>query len=205
MSNRVLQIYNSRKNMLELLAQQKYNTADYENFSINEVDAMLMNSQLDMILHREEDDAFVYVNYLKKWSADTLDKLVEDLFDIETVLKDKTKDHIVLIMNEEPNQTVFEKVKYIFDKDGYFIIPFNIARLQFNLLKHELVPKATVLKKQEEQALFQQYHLTSPMNLPEISRFDPHAMAVGLRPGQIVKLERKSPTAMNSLYYRICI
>jgi len=191
--------------MLELLAQQKYNTADYENFSINEVDAMLMNSQLDMILHREEDDAFVYVNYLKKWSADTLDKLVEDLFDIETVLKDKTKDHIVLIMNEEPNQTVFEKVKYIFDKDGYFIIPFNIARLQFNLLKHELVPKATVLKKQEEQALFQQYHLTSPMNLPEISRFDPHAMAVGLRPGQIVKLERKSPTAMNSLYYRICI
>jgi DNA-directed RNA polymerase subunit F len=120
--------------MLELLAQQKYNTADYENFSINEVDAMLMNSQLDMILHREEDDAFVYVNYLKKWSADTLDKLVEDLFDIETVLKDKTKDHIVLIMNEEPNQTVFEKVKYIFDKDGYFIIPFNIA--SYALLTH---------------------------------------------------------------------
>jgi DNA-directed RNA polymerase subunit H (RpoH/RPB5) len=191
--------------MLQLLAEQKYNTADYENFSINEVDAMLMNSQLDMILHREEDDAFVYVNYLKKWSADTLDKLVEDLFDIETVLKDKTKDHIVVIMNEEPNQTIFEKVKYIFDKDGYFIIPFNIARLQFNILKHELVPKATVLKKQEEEALFQQYHLMSPMNLPEISRFDPQAMAVGLRPGQIVKLERKSPTAMNSLYYRICI
>lgn len=203
--NRVLQIYNSRKHMLELLAEQKYNIEDYDYFSINEVDAMMINSQLDMILHREEDDAFVYVNYLKKWSADTLEKLVEDLFEIETVLKDKTKDHIVLIMNEEPNQTVFEKVKYIFDKDGYFIIPFNIARLQFNILKHELVPKATVLKKSEEEELFKQYHLTSPMNLPEISRFDPQAMAVGLRPGQIIKLERKSPTAMNSLYYRICI
>jgi len=191
--------------MLELLAEQKYNIEDYDYFSINEVDAMMINSQLDMILHREEDDAFVYVNYLKKWSADTLEKLVEDLFEIETVLKDKTKDHIVLIMNEEPNQTVFEKVKYIFDKDGYFIIPFNIARLQFNILKHELVPKATVLKKSEEEELFKQYHLTSPMNLPEISRFDPQAMAVGLRPGQIIKLERKSPTAMNSLYYRICI
>ena len=205
MSNRVLQIYNSRKIMLELLAEQKYNIQDYDHFSINEVDAMMMNSQLDMILHREEDDAFVYINYLKKWSADTLEKLVEDLFEIEILLKDKTKDHIILIMNEEPNQTVFEKVKYIFDKDGYFIIPFNIARLQFNILKHELVPKATVLKKMEEEALFKQYHLTSPTNLPEISRFDPQAMAVGLRPGQIVKLERKSPTAMNSLYYRICI
>jgi DNA-directed RNA polymerase subunit H (RpoH/RPB5)/DNA-directed RNA polymerase subunit F len=205
MSNRVLQIYKSRKYLLELLEQQKYNVTDYENFSINEVDAMYSNSQLDMILHRDEDDSFVYVNYVKKWSADTLERLVEDLFEIETVLKDKTKDHIILVMDNEPNQTVLEKVKYIFDREGYFIIPYNIARLQFNILKHELVPPATVLKEQEKEALFKKYNLTHLKNLPEISRFDPQAMAIGIRPGQIVKLERKSPTAMVSLYYRVCI
>lgn len=205
MSNRVLQVYKSRKNLLELLEEQKYNVTDYDNFSINEVDAMNTNSQLDMILHRDKDDSFVYVNYVKKWSADTLEKLVEDLFEIECLLKDKTKDYILLVMNEEPNQTIFDKVKYIFDKNGYFIIPYNIARLQFNILNHELVPRATVLNTTEEEALFKQYNLTNAMNLPEISRFDPQAMAIGLRPGQIVKLERKSPTAMNSLYYRICV
>lgn len=205
MSNRVLQIYKSRKNMLELLQEQKYNVADYENFSINEVDAMYSNSQLDMILHRDEDDSFVYVNYVKKWSADTLERLVEDLFEIETVLKDKKKDHIILVMDNEPNQTVLEKVKYIFDREGYFIIPYNIARLQFNILKHELVPPAKVLKPDEQEQLFKKYNLTNVKNLPEISRFDPQAMAIGIRPGQIVKLERKSPTAMISLYYRVCI
>jgi len=191
--------------MLELLQEQKYNVADYENFSINEVDAMYSNSQLDMILHRDEDDSFVYVNYVKKWSADTLERLVEDLFEIETVLKDKKKDHIILVMDNEPNQTVLEKVKYIFDREGYFIIPYNIARLQFNILKHELVPPAKVLKPDEQEQLFKKYNLTNVKNLPEISRFDPQAMAIGIRPGQIVKLERKSPTAMISLYYRVCI
>jgi DNA-directed RNA polymerase subunit H len=205
MSNRVLQIYKSRKYLLELLEQQKYNITDYENFSINEVDAMYSNSQLDMLLHRDENDSFVYVNYVKKWSADTLEKLVEDLFEIETVLKDKKKDHIILVMDNEPNQTILEKVKYIFDREGYFIIPYNIARLQFNILKHELVPPATVLNPEEEDALFKKYNLTNAKNLPEISRFDPQAMAIGIRPGQIVKLERKSPTAMNAVYYRVCI
>jgi DNA-directed RNA polymerase subunit H len=205
MSNRVLQVYKSRKILLELLEDQKYNITDYDNFSINEVDAMYTNSQLDMILHREKDDSHVYVNYVKKWSADTLEKLVEDLFEIECLLKDKTKDHIIMVLNEEPNQTIFEKVKYIFDKNGYFIIPFNIARLQFNLLKHELVPTAMILNSVQEEALFKEYHLTTAMNLPEISRFDPQAMAIGLRPGKIMKLMRKSPTAMNAIYYRVCV
>jgi DNA-directed RNA polymerase subunit H len=205
MSNQVLQIYKSRKNLLELLDGQKYNIEDYQEFSINEVDAMLANSQLDMILHKEEDDSYVYVNYVKKWSADTLEKIVEDLFEIECVLKDKKKDSIILVTPIEPNHTIFEKVRYMYDKEGYFIIPYNIARLQFNILKHVLVPKATVLNKAEEEALFKQFNLTNINNLPEISRFDPQAMAIGIRPRQITKLERKSPTAMNSLYYRVCV
>jgi DNA-directed RNA polymerase subunit H len=205
MSNRILQIYKSRKYLLELLEEQKYDISNYENFSINEVDAMTTNSQLDMLLHREEDDSFVYVNYVKKLSADTLERLVEDLFEIEMVLKDKKKDQIIMILDNEPNQTTIDKIKYIFDKDGYFIIPYNIARLQFNILKHVLVPKAVVLKEDEVNTLFKTFNLTSTENLPEISRFDPQAMAIGIRPGQILKLQRKSPTAMNSLYYRVCV
>jgi len=207
MSNRVLQVYKSRQNLLELLKDQQYNVTDYENFGINEVDAMCANSQLDMILQKE-NDSHVYVNYFisgKKLSAEVLDNLVEDLFEIEGVLKDKKKDHIILIVTEEPNQTIVDKLKYMYDKEGYFILVFNMARLQFNILKHALVPIATILEEVEEAALLLQYHLTSSANLPEISRFDPQAMAIGLRPGQIVKLERKSPTAMNYLYYRVCV
>jgi DNA-directed RNA polymerase subunit H len=155
-----------------------------------------------MLLHRESDDAHVYVNYFKSGS---LDAIVEDLFEIECLLKNKNIDYIIQIMESEPNHTTLEKVKYMFDKEGYFIIPYNFERLQFNVLKHVLVPTGTVLNKEQEEALFKEYHLTSVSNLPEISRFDPQAMATGLRPGQIIRLERKSPTAMNSLYYRVCV
>jgi DNA-directed RNA polymerase subunit H (RpoH/RPB5) len=41
--------------------------------------------------------------------------------------------------------------------------------------------------------------------LPEISRFDPQALVVGLRPGDICKIDRSSVTALNTNYYRICI
>ena len=203
MSNRVLNIYKSRKTLLELLENQGYDISSYNNFGINEVDAMYANSQLDMLLNRTSDDSNVYVNYFKK--SESLDAIVEDLFEIECCLKDKSKDYIILVMQEEPNNTILDKVKYLFDKEGYFIIPYNIDRLQFNVLNHELVPKGNVLNKEEEGELFLKYHLTSSNNLPEISRFDPQAMAMGLRPGQIIRLERKSPTAINSVYYRVCV
>jgi len=41
--------------------------------------------------------------------------------------------------------------------------------------------------------------------LPEVSRFDPHSLAMCLRPGEVCQYERKSPTAMKTDYYRVCV
>ena len=46
-------IYNSRKIVLELMQKQGYNVNDYANFSINEVNSMKLNNQLDMLLEKE--------------------------------------------------------------------------------------------------------------------------------------------------------
>ena len=40
--------------------------------------------------------------------------------------------------------------------------------------------------------------------IPEITRFDPVAIAIGLRPQQVVEIIRSSPTALTTKYYRIC-
>ena len=48
-------------------------------------------------------------------------------------------------------------------------------------------------------------NISSLKLLPEISRFDPQALAIALRPGQVAKFTRTSATALTSLYYRICI
>jgi DNA-directed RNA polymerase subunit H len=72
-------------------------------------------------------------------------------------------------------------------------------------LKHELVPKATILSKEEAEGLKTKYHIQSLQQLPEISRFDSQALALCLRPGQVIQIDRKSNTAMTYEYYRICI
>ena len=45
----------------------------------------------------------------------------------------------------------------------------------------------------------------SDSEFPELSRFDPVAQAIGIRPGQVCKITRASKTAIEAPYYRICI
>jgi len=204
-SNRILKIYKSRNTILELLRSRGYNTSDYSEFSINEIDAMYSNDQLDMLLTKENGTK-VYVKYYlnsKNIRKENLDTLVEDLFEIESVLT--KKDNLIVIINDEPNDTIVERMKYLYDHDGVFIVMHNIDRLQFNLLNHILVPYTEIMDESEVEELKKQYNLKDLTQLPEISRFDPHALAVCLRPGQVCKLERKSSTAMNYSYYRVCV
>jgi len=205
-SNRILTVYKSRKTVLSQLEDQGFHVGDYELFSINEIDAMYANDQLDMLVSRKTDGKKTYVKYLlqiKQLRKDHLDQLVEDLYDVEQVLE-KT-DTLVVIVNEEPNDTIVTKLKYLYDHSGIFVVMHNIKRLQFNVLEHELVPPAVILTPEEVTELKTKFHIEKILQLPEISRFDPQALAIGLRPGEVIRILRKSNTAMNYNYYRVCI
>ena len=205
-STRIITIFKSRKTILELLKSRDYNTEEYELFNINEIDAMYYNSQLDMLLQHESNKKKTYVKYFltsKQLRPSTLDEIVEDLFIIDEVLT-KT-DTLVIIGNEEPNDTILTKIKYLHDHDGIFIIFHNIARLQFNILNHSLIPKCRILPEEECEELKIKYKLKSFNKLPEISRFDPLAMAKGLRPSEILEIFRSSNTALTYKYFRICL
>jgi DNA-directed RNA polymerase subunit H len=204
-SNRILSIYKSRITIIEQMRNLGYDMTDYSEFSINEIDAMNTNNQLDMLVSRE-DGQKIYVKYLlniKQLRKDNLDQLIEDLYDIETVLE--KKDTLIIITNEEPNDTITQRIKYVYDHSGTFIVLHYIKRLQFNILKHTLVPDAQILKEDDLESLKAQYNLKTLMDLPEISRFDPQALALCLRPKQVIKIDRKSDTALEYNYYRVCV
>lgn len=205
-SNRILTIYKSRNTIIRHLEQQGFNLVDYDQFSINEIDAMYSNDQLDMLVERKTDGKKAYVKYLlniKQLRKDNLDQIVEDLYDIDTVLE--KKDTLIVITNDEPNDTIIAKLKYLYDHSQIFIVIHNIKRLQFNILEHSLVPKAHVIEKEEVEKLKKAYHLDTVAKLPEISRFDPQALALCLRPGEVIKIDRCSNTALNYIYYRVCV
>jgi DNA-directed RNA polymerase subunit H (RpoH/RPB5) len=205
-SNRVLSLYKSRNNILEILESLGYSISDYSGFSINEIDAMFVNQQLDMLLTHKSKPVKTYVKYFltaKQIRPQNLDEIIEDLFVIDNVLT--KEDTLVIIMEEEPNDTLVAKLKYLFDHDGVFVVVHNIQRLQFNILKHKLVPPTTILTDEEVAALKVKYNIKDLTQLPEISRFDPVALAVAIRPGQVCKILRSSATALDYDYYRICV
>lgn len=205
-SNRILSLYKSRTNILEISESLGYSILDYSGFSINEIDAMFVNQQLDMLFKHSKKATKMYVKYFlttKQIRPQNLDDIIEDLFVIDNVLtKDDT---LVIIIEDEPNDTLITKLKYLYDHDGIFVVVHNIQRLQFNILKHKLVPPTTILDNDQVKELTVKYNLKSLTQLPEISRFDPVALAICMRPGQVCKIVRSSATALFYDYFRICV
>jgi DNA-directed RNA polymerase subunit H (RpoH/RPB5) len=141
----------------------------------------------------------------KNLNENSLQPIIEDLFILTDTLTPKDK-LIVIYEGGDPNDSLKTHLKYKFSHDGIFVVVHNIKRLQFNLLEHHLLPSnITILTETETTELMEKYHLNKIQELPEISRFDPMALAICLRPGQICKFYRKSPTALTAEYYRVCI
>ena len=205
-NNRILRIYKSRATILKLLQKQGYNITDYSEFSINEIDTMFTNKQLDMLVTNENTDNKTYVKYYldaKQVRPQYLDVFIEDLFLVESVLT--KNDTLVIIIDGEPNETIISKVNYLYDHDGIFVVIHNISRLQFNILEHSLVPPIKILSEGETAKILKTYNLKDTTQLPEISRFDAQALAISMRPGQVCEIERKSVTVMKYNYYRVCV
>lgn len=209
-SSRIISIYNSRNTLLEQLEMQDYNVDDYLNFTMNEVDAMMSNEQLDMLLHHKDNGKKMYIKYYftlkqssKQIKKEALDTIIDDLYTIDEKLT--KKDTLVVIIDDEPNDTILTRLKYLYDHDGIFVVIHNIKRLQFNILNHQLVPLMEVLSDKEETDFMTQHQIKDKSQLPEISRFDPHALVVGVRPGDICRIERTSMTSLKTDYYRVCV
>jgi len=75
---------------------------------------------------------------------------------------------------------------------------------RFNVLKHELVPKHEVLSPEEALIALKELGV-EPDKLPWIRASDPVARAIKARPGDIVRIIRKSPTAGETIAYRYVV
>lgn len=74
----------------------------------------------------------------------------------------------------------------------------------FNVLRHELVPKHVLLSKKEAEEVLRKYHV-KPYQFPFIKVSDPACEAIGAKPGDVVKIIRRSPTAGEAIAYRYVI
>jgi DNA-directed RNA polymerase subunit H (RpoH/RPB5) len=210
-SSLISSVYKSRKIVLNLMKKQGYNVDDYDNFSINEVNSMKLNNQLDMLLEKINEDPItkkkdkIYIRYYlgKTIRPNNIHEMIDDLFNIEEVLK--KNDTLFIIVKDDINETLLNELKHIWETDNIFIVMQNIKRLQFNILEHSLVPPHRVINEDEVKEIMEKYNITDTNQFPEISRFDPVAQVIGLRPGNVCEILRPSKTAIITKYYRICV
>ena len=203
-NNNILLVFKSRNIILDILEERGYNTENYKGFSLNEITELVKNNTLDMLVE-SKDNKKVYIKYFnldKSIRTNNIYEIIESLFNVEQVLG--PDDELIIIIKDEPNDTLQKIQRSIYEHDKIFVNLINIDRLQFNILKHSLVPKHSVISEEEANNVRSKFCITNDVSFPTISRFDPVSQVLGIKPGQIFQIERSSKTAIKTKFYRIC-
>ena len=174
------------------------------------------NKDKDKEDEKENKKTYVKFHLEKTLSVSHINDLIEDLFvlgvggDIggtglsananDTVLTDK--DTLIIITKQEI-KTMNQVLNQLF-LQGRYIVLLSLDRLQFNILNHQYVPRHTILSNDEVGEMMKKYNVMEKSQLPDISRYDPVALAIGMRPGEVCSIDRPSKSAISSLYYRVC-
>ena len=80
-----------------------------------------------------------------------------------------------------------------------------VTKKQMNLApNHILVPKHEIITIEEAEQVLEKYHCKAT-ELPLIFVSDPAIVGLGVKPGDMIKITRKSATAGDSFYYRYVI
>ena len=80
-----------------------------------------------------------------------------------------------------------------------------VTKKEINLApNHILVPKHEIMIKEEAEQVLEKYHCKAT-ELPLIFANDPAIVGLGVKPGDMIKIIRKSATAGESFYHRYVI
>ena len=69
---------------------------------------------------------------------------------------------------------------------------------------HVYVPKHEIMTKKEAEQVIKDFNC-NPTELPFIFVTDPAILGLGVKPGDMIKITRKSGTAGESFYYRYVV
>ena len=118
-------------------------------------------------------------------SIDNLDMI--DIDKLQSRLKEYTSDETGILLK-------FRQLKEEINIDNDKLGSLNLDSITIQIQKTDSIFSDTIKK----------YNIIHDKQFPDISRFSPVAMAIGIRPGQLCEIIRPSKTAINTIFYRIC-
>lgn len=202
-SNFLDNLYKSRKNTITYLELEGFDCSNFQNFTLNDIHTMMNFKQLDMLVENNEKKAFVKYHLENTLRNNVLYEYIEEIFNVEKILT--KNDNFVIIIYDKPNDTLIQLLKNIWEQEKIFITVLSIKHTQFNILEHIMVPKHIKLSDKEKEAVKEKYNIINDNEFPEISRFDPVANILFLKPGELCEIKRYNKTSIENIFYRICI
>jgi DNA-directed RNA polymerase subunit H (RpoH/RPB5) len=151
--------------------------------------------------HQElKDEPIVYLIYCYSSSNFNKTNLEKEISNVKELRK---QDTLLIVTKDYSTSTIHDllRSKYY----DYYINIYKIQQLQYNILEHSFVPKHIKLNATEKIELYKTFHVNDDSQMPQISRFDPVACAIFLRPGEVCKIIRYDKISFENEFYRVCI
>ena len=121
--------------------------------------------------------------------------------DIRRLITESDATTVVLVTQSYPSTLALKNLS-VSDKE---INVFNIEELQYDVAKHSLVPKHEPIRGQAEiAATLKHLNVKTKSQLPQISSTEAMARYLALKPGELVRITRYSPSAGEYILYRCC-
>jgi DNA-directed RNA polymerase subunit H (RpoH/RPB5) len=176
--------------LLEMLTDRGHNVGHLTEANLNEVLKLdNLKTAIEVIINGIK--VVYYTQPKPKWSD--LKKFFED---------EEPFEGYILIVNESLAPNHVKSINAL----NMNIEVRTLASLQFNIMKHVLVPKHEVVKdKAVIDELLEKYSLKTKFQFPILLKADPVARWLGLKNGDVVKVTRSSPTAGEYIMYRCCL
>lgn len=207
-------ILRSRQTILDILDERGYDVTAYRNISPEQILTLAEKNTvaLNVFAPKRADsnapcDRAVIFYSINQRIRNRLGTFVRDIFEeaqADPTVKINKGDDIIVILNE-PYQEAFDKTSYEMWSGGKVrMVFFHIKQLVSHPGRHVLVPPHRKLTEDEEKAVMARLHIKSKSQFPAIKHDDIQSRVLGLVPGNVVEIQRPSPTAGVALYYRAC-
>jgi len=114
------------------------------------------------------------------------------------VMKEKELERAIVVTEGRYTHAVKQGAK----KKNVELLPKSFP--VFDIFEHALVPLHEILSAKEKQQLLNHYKV-QPYQMPQITSTDPAVKAIGAKPGDVLRITRKSATAGEHVTYRYVV
>ena len=193
-------IFRSRKTIIEMLGDRKYDLSGLDNIDTDRESFNNYNKENKLDIHVINSEREVYVKFIKitKVKPATLRELISEINN--DILTNKENKKILIVLLTKPNNTVL-KIKN--EKHCENIELFWIGNLLINITKHSFVPTHEKVETSDYDDIKTKFSLSNFNQLPIILKSDPVSKYYGFESGDICKITRKNKISGISVIYRL--